>query len=692
MAIIFVLKILFLKMETPKMNLGGGAINIFSNNVTIVNCEFLNNKGQIGAIYISNSASNVKINKCHFEENNACYSNSNSGMYGGAINSHCRSSKITNSDFISNKAKGGGAINIYYEGTSVDSCTFKNNHASASGGAIWMAATATEANIKNSNFINNQAENDGGAIYTLNNVNCNIYNCEFNSNNAINGGAIYSRNILYIESSKFQSNEATQKGGSIYNQNKLTITNSIFTNNKASSKLYAGLNSQHTYVNCSDDAVIKATLEGGNNIINAIWSDTSISFDSNIINPNNKLSSQQIILAIDDKIFSSTTDNNGETIFKFNTKNFKIKKYKCTVSFKNSNDYFESSHNLDLDITTKLIIKTELKKIKKIKKVKKYQAYIPSPKYIKVQYKITYINSNNFNEGSYDGYKKIKKYTYKWKNVSKKSLKNKYKWCKSRYHYITQYIATKVTYKLINGNLKKSVNKKYKFNKEGKNKNIRKKDWTKYVLPSVDCESDNKQIIKQSNKIIKNEAKRLKKQVSKLSDSQKANAILHWVQKHIKYDDYGDTRKGAVKTLKTTKGNCVDQTHLSIALLRAANIPAKYETKIIKYNGKNKGHAWHLAYFKNKWWPGESTDYKNCPKYGKSKSLTKNYIKVKSVDNMHKISYKFISKYVKYKNKWCKIYEQHLINNEWEFYLGNNWDTVSSLTKIQYTVGGNLNE
>lgn len=200
-----------------------------------------------------------------------------------------------------------------------------------------MATTVTEANIKNSNFINNHAENEGGAIYSLNNVNYDIYNCEFNSNHAINGGANYSMNILSVDSSRFQSNWATQKGGSIYNQNKLSIINSIFTNNKASSKLYANLDSPHNYVNCSDDAVIKSTLEGGNNIINAIWSDSPISLDDNILNPNNKVTSQQVILTIEDNIFSSITDNNSETFFKFNTKNFKIKKYKCNVSFKNSN-------------------------------------------------------------------------------------------------------------------------------------------------------------------------------------------------------------------------------------------------------------------------------------------------------------------------------------------------------------------
>ena len=42
---------------------------------------------------------------------------------------------------------------------------------------------------------------------------------------------------------------------------------------------------------------------------------------------------------------------------------------------------------------------------------------------------------------------------------------------------------------------------------------------------------------------------------------------------------------------------------------------------------------------------------------------------------------------MKYKNKWCHVYEQHFINNKWQVYYGNYDGTVS--TKMQYTIGGN---
>ena len=71
-----------------------------------------------------------------------------------------------------------------------------------------------------------------------------------------------------------------------------------------------------------------------------------------------------------------------------------------------------------------------------------------------------------------------------------------------------------------------------------------------------------------------------------------------------KYGDYGNISYDALKSLKMKKLNCVDSTHITVALLRAANIPAKYEAK----NIGDKGHCWPRAYFGGKWIVGETTD------------------------------------------------------------------------------------
>ena len=55
-----------------------------------------------------------------------------------------------------------------------------------------------------------------------------------------------------------------------------------------------------------------------------------------------------------------------------------------------------------------------------------------------------------------------------------------------------------------------------------------------------------------------------------------AKNIYYWVRDNIQYENYSNTRKGAYKTLKEKSGNCCDQAHLLVALLRADDIPTCY--------------------------------------------------------------------------------------------------------------------
>lgn len=77
-----------------------------------------------------------------------------------------------------------------------------------------------------------------------------------------------------------------------------------------------------------------------------------------------------------------------------------------------------------------------------------------------------------------------------------------------------------------------------------------------------------------SNKKIMDLAKNLTKDKSTITE--KANAIYDYVRYQIKYELYSNTRYGALKCLELKKGNCVDQSHLVVALCRAVGIPARY--------------------------------------------------------------------------------------------------------------------
>lgn len=628
--------LIFKNMNSDKF----GIVLVNNTNCKIINCEFISNTGNSGGIFINDQAEYTTINNCIFTNNKAKYESEVGGQYGGAIDTHASHTSILNSKFDRNSASDNGGAIYFTRGTDnlVENCEFTNNKAE-NGGSIYITSTAS-VQVKNSNFKNNEA-NNGGAIY--NNGNLSSNNCHYNSNKA--------KSALLVEGP--------------------------------------------TSVIWSEDATIRVTFEGGNNIINAIWSQNPITLNGESVNPNNKIPSQTINLNIEDKSYSAVTGSDGVAVFIFNTQMFQARNYKCLFSFKNSNDYSDSTNDFDLKITDKIEYKSKLKNKKKIKKkTKKYQAYIPSTKYRDVEFEARYYfvpeGSKTGSLSDFEnGIKKIRYFLYNWKNVNKKKIKSKYPWFKARYYYVTKYKATNITSKWLNGKeVDKQINKNYKFNKKSKYKYIQDDKLKDCVLPSVDCESDNKKIIKLSKQIINDKKKELKKKYGKkykkksieLTDEEKANAILHWVQKKINYNEYFNTRRGALKTLKDKVGNCADSTHLTVALLRAANIPAKYNAKEIG----DKGHVWPVVYFDKKWHHGESTldipvDFGKCSKTNK---WAKKEAKPGTHIDLYKYSHKYVYRTVKYGflegTFWLAVLENHFIDGKWlTYYVGTgNADTT----------------
>ena len=124
-----------------------------------------------------------------------------------------------------------------------------------------------------------------------------------------------------------------------------------------------------------------------------------------------------------------------------------------------------------------------------------------------------------------------------------------------------------------------------------------------YLSSSKNCQVNNKQI--------KELAKKLTSSLK--TDYQKGKKLFAWVRDNIQYKKYSNTRRGALKTLQSKKGNCVDQAHLLIALSRAAGIPARY------VNGGNckfttgyvGGHVWTQLYINKKWVVADTTSSRN---------------------------------------------------------------------------------
>lgn len=97
------------------------------------------------------------------------------------------------------------------------------------------------------------------------------------------------------------------------------------------------------------------------------------------------------------------------------------------------------------------------------------------------------------------------------------------------------------------------------------------------------------------------------------TDDAKAKAIFNYVRDSIAYEDYFDTKYSAVGTLNSKSGNCADQAHLLIAMLRTAGIPARYHHGQCTFNdGTTAGHVWAECTFNgSKWYALDPTDSRN---------------------------------------------------------------------------------
>ena len=96
------------------------------------------------------------------------------------------------------------------------------------------------------------------------------------------------------------------------------------------------------------------------------------------------------------------------------------------------------------------------------------------------------------------------------------------------------------------------------------------------------------------------------------TDHAKALAIYNYVRDKISYSFYYDTRHGAVGTLDAKSGNCVDQSHLLVAMFRTAGLPARYVHGTCTFSsGSTYGHVWTQVLIGNTWTVADPTSTRN---------------------------------------------------------------------------------
>ena len=123
-----------------------------------------------------------------------------------------------------------------------------------------------------------------------------------------------------------------------------------------------------------------------------------------------------------------------------------------------------------------------------------------------------------------------------------------------------------------------------------------------YLSSSTNCQVTNAAIVALANKLT----------YGLTTSYDKALAIYNYVRDEISYTFYYDTRYGAVGTLNAGTGNCVDQAHLSIALYRAAGLPARYAHGTCVFSsGSTYGHVWAQVLIGDTWIVSDTTSTRN---------------------------------------------------------------------------------
>ncbi|SCG84880.1 Transglutaminase domain-containing protein [Methanobacterium congolense] len=124
-----------------------------------------------------------------------------------------------------------------------------------------------------------------------------------------------------------------------------------------------------------------------------------------------------------------------------------------------------------------------------------------------------------------------------------------------------------------------------------------------YLKATTNCQATNSKVVATSKSIVKN--------ANATTSYTKAVAIFNWVRDKIGYSSYSNTRYGALRMLSVKKGNCVDTTHLLIALERASGIPARYVHGKCRFSSGTSGHVWAEVYVNGKWYKADAVSSRN---------------------------------------------------------------------------------
>lgn len=163
----------------------------------------------------------------------------------------------------------------------------------------------------------------------------------------------------------------------------------------------------------------------------------------------------------------------------------------------------------------------------------------------------------------------------------------------------------------------KSVNVKLSMFKNGINQKNAVSYLSVYLKSSSHC--------KVGAKNVKALVKKLTKGMTSKVD--KAKAIFNYVRDTLAYSYYYNSKYGSSTTLKLKKGNCVDHSHLLVAMYRTAGFKARYVHGTCTFSDERTGHVWTQVLIDNTWVCGDAISYRNS--LGKIKNWNTKTVHIK---------------------------------------------------------------
>lgn len=117
-----------------------------------------------------------------------------------------------------------------------------------------------------------------------------------------------------------------------------------------------------------------------------------------------------------------------------------------------------------------------------------------------------------------------------------------------------------------------------------------------YITPTAHCEVNAAEV-----KTARDAAFAKYNVTDKSTVREKATAIFEYARTEWTWEDYNNTKKGAVGTIKAKSGNCCDLSNAICAMARLSGIPARYFHAQCKYSSGYIGHVISQLFVDGKW-------------------------------------------------------------------------------------------